>query len=353
MRNTRKNLKVGLNKLKFQAHSYETQMGAPSIYWAREIDLWKIIKGCWKSRYGSIHFRLMDINCLAYLGITGFLLVFFHNTVSHWGLHFWSHTVICIAVLEMVRWAEKYPSNKILWVLRTFYPVLIFLCAWEELGTLLTMFYGSYWFTDTLVRLDKLIFGVHPTVWIQQFYQPWLSELMNFFYIGYFVLFLLVPLSLLVKKKKEAAFTIISITTFVYFSNFCLFFLLPAFSPPFIPMLRELHTNQQAGYFFVVINRIVQTNGGIPGGCFPSSHVAGAFAWALCALRYNRKLGFALIPIAVGVAFATVYNTVHHAVDPIAGFVWGIFTFTIALKLVKNRGEDPLTASGNSTENSL
>lgn len=347
MRNLIKNLNFRLTKSLSQGGALKVQAAMPSIIMERRNSIWNILYYYWKLRYSHAHFRLMDINCLTYLGLIGILLIFFHNSVNHWSLLILIHTVFVIGILEVVRLGKKYPHNKILGIFRTFYPVVVFLYAWEELDILVPMFSGTFWATDMIVRWDKLLFGVHPTIWFQQFYQPWLNELMNFFYASYYTFFILVPLSLYISKRKQAAFAVLSVATFVYFSNFCIFYLLPALAPPYIPMLQALQTKQQTGYLFVEINQIVQAQGGIRTGAFPSSHVAGALTWTLCALRYNRKLGYVLAPIAFGIAFSTVYMGLHHGVDPVFGYIWGGICFTIALKLIKKRGEDPLALSKN------
>ena len=308
----------------------------------RGIVILNVLKRYWMLWYGHIHFRLMDINCLAYIGLIGFLLIFFHKAVIRWPLYVLIHAAIVIAILEILRLGEKYPHKKILLIFRLFYPVPILLFAWKELGVLAPMFFGSYWATGLIIHWDKLIFGVYPTVWVQKLYHPWLDELMNFIYAGYFTFFFLIPLSLFVRKKKKATFAVFSLITFTYFSNFLFFLFLPALRPPFVPILQALQIKQQTGYLFFEINRILQAVGGISGGAFPSSHVAGAIVWGMSALRYNRKLGYALLPLVIGIGFSTVYLGLHHAMDPIFGYIWSAICYPIALKLIKQRGEDPL-----------
>jgi len=282
------------------------------------------------------------------MALIGFLLIFFHKTVTNWPLYVFIHVAVVISILEIVRLGEKYPDKKILLIFRMFYPVALMLYGWEELEILVPMVFGSYWATDLIVRLDKLIFGVHPTIWVQQFYQPWLNELMNFFYVAYYPFFILIPLSLIISKKKQEAFAVFSLTCFTYFTNFLLFYFLPVLDPYNVPILQALQINQQTGYLFVEINRIVQTQAGINTGAFPSSHVAGALVWVLATLRYNKKLGYALVPVVFGIGFSVVYTGLHHAVDPIFGYIWGAVCYLIALKLIKKRGEDPLTTSEKS-----
>lgn len=299
------------------------------------------LKRFWEFRYGGVHLRLMDINCLAYLGLVGFLLIFFHRAVVRWLIYVLIHAALIIFILEIVRLGEKYHQKKIFWILRTFYPVPFILYLWLELNELVLMFCGSHWATDIIIHWDKIIFGVHPTVWVQQLYRPWLDELMNFFYTGYYTFFLLLPLFLYISKKKQEAFAVFSLITFTYLSNFFLFYFFPVVSPHMSPSLETLQIKQSSGYFFSEINQIVQAKGYVLGASFPSSHVSGGLVWALSALRYFKKLGYMVAPVALGVPIAAVYLGLHHAVDSIFGILWGSICYMIALILIKTRGEDP------------
>jgi membrane-associated phospholipid phosphatase len=299
----------------------------------------------WKSRYGHIRFKLMDINCLAYLALIGFILIFFHKAVKDWPLYVMVHVAWIVVVLEIIRRGEKYPDRKISSALRTFYPIAILLYCWLELNPLSLMFFDSFWGTNILIRWDKLIFGVHPTVWMQRLYRPWLDEIMNFIYAFYYTFFLLIPLYFYARKRNEEAWAIYSLATFTYLTNYVLFFLMPALSPNFIPMLQQLQVKEQTGYLFTALNRIIQASGGVTGAAFPSSHVAGALVWMLAGWRYSRKVGIISAPIVLTIGASTVYMSLHHAVDPISGYLWGAICFFIALKLIKKRGEDPRTVS--------
>ncbi len=298
------------------------------------------IKQKWYSRYGRVRFLLMDITCLVYTGLIGFLLLFFHKTVSNWPLHVLIHAAIVMVILEVIRWAEKSPHKKFLWIARTFYPIPLLLYGWEELEVLVPMIFGSCWATDLIVRMDKLLFGVHPTVWVQNLYTPWLNELMHLIYMSYYTLFL-IPIFLYIRGRKKETFAVLSMVTLTYLSNYILFFLLPVLDPFHVPLIDQAMSTEHIGYFFVPINQFIQSTGGISVGAFPSSHVSGALVWVLSVFRYNRKIGFAYTPLVVSIGLSTVYTQLHHAVDPIFGYLWGIICFPIALKLIQIREEDP------------
>lgn len=106
--------------------------------------MWNFLKRLWQLRYGQTRFRLVDINCMAYLGLVALLLIFFHKAVVLWPLYILAHFVLIIGILEAVRLGEIHPQKKFFRILRTFYPIPFFLFVWEELGVLVRMIYGSY-----------------------------------------------------------------------------------------------------------------------------------------------------------------------------------------------------------------
>ena len=290
-------------------------------------------------RYANLKFRLVDFNCIGYFGLIGFLLIFFHKTVNNWYFFILIHIGIIFAVLEIIRIYEKLPGKIFLKFVRIFYPVILFLFGWKEIDLLVRIFYGNYWATDYVIQLEKSIFGLCPTLWFQQFLRPWLDEIMNFIYNSYYFFMPAVSLTLFFKKKYAAAYAAFFIGTAVHFSNFVLFYLFPVIGPQ--EVFAELQPLKFSGYFFGEITRILQANGSVKGGAFPSSHVSAAFAWSFIALRYERNLGYLLLPLAIGICIAPVYLGYHYAVDTIFGFVLCLIVIPIALKILQIRNEDP------------
>ncbi|MDH7512024.1 MAG: phosphatase PAP2 family protein [Clostridiales bacterium] len=298
--------------------------------------------GAWFTRrYAQARFRLVDFNCLAYFGVIAFLLIFFHRTVPAWPTYVLIHALVIVAILEIVRLGESLPRRRGLWFLRTFYPVAAILIGWSEIDALVRMFFGGYWATDLLIRADVMVFGVHPTVWVQKFYRPWLDELMAVCYSGYYLFLPLATLPLFIKKKYEETLAVFSVSTFVLFINYFLFYLMPVLSPVMTESLDALHTRRYSGHILAEITRFLQDHGSVRGGTFPSSHISQALAWALMAFRYNRKMGRILLPVVLGVAVSTVYLGYHHALDPIAGLLLGALLYPVGIKIIKARGEDP------------
>lgn len=297
----------------------------------------------WKKCYGHVRFRFVDIICMAYFLLIAFLLVFFHKNVPNWPMYVAIHIGVVLGILEIVRWGEKNRDQMVKWFIRIFYPIAVSLLAWRELDALIPMFFDDYWATDAIVKVEKSIFGVLPNVWFQQFYKPWLDELMNVFYSGYYLFMPLVGLILFFKKKYEAAMAAFSIGIFTYFSNFLLFFLVPVLAPFMADGMRDYNIGSWTGYWVADFTRFVQSAGACRGATFPSSHISAVFVWSFIALRYVRPLGYVLLTMAFGVAISAIYLGYHYALDPIFGLILALFCYPLALKIIKSRDEDPLT----------
>lgn len=298
---------------------------------------WSWLRG----RYGQTRFRLVDINCLAYLGLLAVLLVFFHREVRGWPRFVLLHLAIILVIPEVVRLGERAPRRSWVWFLRTFYPVAIILFGWGEVDALGRMFFGAYWATDLIIRAERLIFGGSSTAWFRNWHRPWLDELMAIFYTGYYLFLILASLPLFIKKKYEQTLAVLSLGTCVLFVNYLLFYLLPVLSPIMADSPDLPRGAAFSGYAFGPLIRFIQAHGAVRGGTFPSSHISEALIWSLAAFRYNRKLGAVLLACVPAVVVSTVFLNYHYALDPIFGLVLTASLYPVGLRILQARGEDP------------
>ena len=190
-----------------------------------------------------------------------------------------------------------------------------------------------YWANDFVVSLDTAIFGVHPTVWVQNIFTPWLTELMNFFYAFYYFFIPISTFSLYFRRRKQETLDFLFLVFFTYSIAFLIFLLFPAEGPWVI--LKDLHTVRPEGGFFLKLNQFIQGRGSIRGGCFPSSHVAAAFTLLWATFRYQWKLGVFFSPVVFGMAAATVYCQYHHAVDALSGMILGSIFYGIGIFILR------------------
>lgn len=274
-------------------------------------------------------FYPMDVICLGYLSIIVLLLLCCHRHVANWSslaLQF-MHFALGICVLIVLD--DKFPGRRILATARTIYPVAVIAAGWGALTQLVPLLYGSYWTTSWVVYMDRMLFGVYPTLWMAQYHRPWLDELMNIFYSGYYLFMPGIVLTLLFKGKRRQLVYALSLVSFTYLGNFIFFLLLPTLGPQLIPEISQLSGGTYSGYWVAAATRWIQSNGAAIGGAFPSSHVSGAVIWALVVLDLNRPRGIFLALLVPGIAVSTVYLGYHHALDPLAGILWGFLAYCL------------------------
>jgi membrane-associated phospholipid phosphatase len=202
--------------------------------------------------------------------------------------------------------------------IRDWYPVALIIFGFEEMNRFVTILF-PYWANSFIVNLDKAIFGVHPTVWLERVSSVWLSELMVFFLSAYFLMIPVAGGTLYLQKRKQDFYGLMFNVMLAYYVSFYAFLFFPAEGPWVI--LTHLQTKPLEGGLLSRLYLALQHAGSIKGGCFPSSHVAGAFAVALSMFKYEKKVFYGLIIVASGVGLGTVYGRYHHAVDSIAGIL--------------------------------
>ena len=104
----------------------------------------------------------------------------------------------------------------------------------------------------------------------------------------------------------------------VTFATSYLFYILFPVDSPFylLPKLGE----PQSGHFFYELVHFVSSRGGARGGAFPSSHVSVSTVILLVTWKYQSRWLVWLVPIYVGLVFATVYGRFHYLLDVFAGW---------------------------------
>jgi hypothetical protein len=278
--------------------------------------------------------QVFDIICLVYL-ITMVILIFlFHSNVSDWWSLSLKHLLPAFGIVMIILLYNGFPRNRLLFTLRSLYPVAVFALAWNYLTDLVPMIYGNYWATDWVIDFDKQIFGVHPTIWIKSIYRPWLDELMNIFYCGYYLFMPSITLWLFLKKRYLDLTYALSIASLTYLSNFVLFYFFPVLGPQVVPALNDLTDIQYSGYWVSQVTRFIQSNGGNIGGACPSSHVTASIIWSLLALKFFGKTGYGMLLMTAGIIISTVYLGYHHVFDAILAIFWATLSYWLGGKLL-------------------
>ncbi len=179
-----------------------------------------------------------------------------------------------------------------------------------------------------LIMADYRLFGVYPTVWLERFSTPLLTEILQLSYSSYY--FLPVILGIVLKKNRqdrgfEEGLSLIVLCFYLSYIGYLLF---PALGPRYT-MAHLQHTELKGVFAFDWIYHTLNSLEGIKRDAFPSGHTGVTLTVLYVAFKYSRKLFFVYLPITVLLIFATVYCRYHYVVDVLAGVALFLLTLFI------------------------
>lgn len=265
---------------------------------------------------------------LAYLIYSTALIVICRRNIPRWATLLPIHLGLAVMIFGLAHARAK--KVKVLSFLSHWYPTLLFLFFFEEIGLIVHAIFPG-WFDEYLIKADYAMFGAHPTVWIEQFSNYWLNEYMQLVYTSYFLLTIGLGAYLWIRNRREEFAVFIASTCAAYYLCYVVFVLFPIESPHHT--LRHLqHVELSGGPFTAFIN-LIEKHGRVHGGAFPSAHVAGSVVVLISAWRFARRIGYWLTPIVISICVATVYGRYHYVMDVFAGILMAAIGCQIAARI--------------------
>jgi membrane-associated phospholipid phosphatase len=262
---------------------------------------------------------------LGYLTLLNLLLVLFHHNLSRPFLFITVHSALAIAIVALA-WLASRTSNRLFLFMRHWYPLALFLFFFEELHYLVRLIFPG-WFDHWLIQFDYALLGAHPTVWMQQFGTPALTDFLQFAYMTYY-LYTVVLGGLLYRRGELRAFWVLMTSTAAaYYAGYLISILFPIEGP--YHTLAALHRVELTGGVFTSAINWIESWGRVHGGAFPSAHVSGSFVVILAAWRYRRRLFWVFLPFFAAMLVATVYGRYHYVADVLAGILVAAVAFVI------------------------
>ena len=179
-----------------------------------------------------------------------------------------------------------------------------------------------------LIAFDRALFGTDPTVYLERFATPFLSDILTIFYaLYYFHPIVLGTLVFLDDRARPAAARDFPryafVMVFVFYVSYACYFLVPAIGPRYTvahagPLPR--------GAIAQAIDRTLDGLEKNKRDCFPSGHTMVLTAVLFEARRRSKKTFWAFLPFAAGLVIATVYCRYHYVADVFAGFALAFVT---------------------------
>lgn len=276
------------------------------------------------------NFKPVDLLSLVFISVMAVVTLFAMSRLPHGGWLIARYSALMAALVLISRSAGHHDAARWTRTLHAFLPVFLIPVLFDSMGDIIPWVWPRY-FDDLLVSMDYSLFGGHhPTVLLEPFIQPWLTTIMQFAYISYYPMAIVLAAALIVKKKEtafdEAVFGII----LCFYLSYLGYLLVPAVGPRFT--LAHLQTRDLAASPLVVaiqdtLNALENTKT----DAFPSGHTAVALMTLYYAWKFRERVLVALlIPSVAGLIVSTVYLRYHYVIDVIAGVALTALTVYIA-----------------------
>jgi len=234
------------------------------------------------------------------------------------------------ALLGLLLLAHRaWPRARWVQVARDVLPFLVLILIYTNLHDTIGFVnpHDVHWY---LVALDRQLFGVVPCVWSERLITPARTELMNFFYLGFFWIAPSTSMLLLLQGRL-AEFRAATLGVIVcFYVGYLLYLALPA-APPRLVLVYEF-TKTLQGYRSLFSNFSARAFDLLPvdsRAAFPSLHAAVSLVTTIYAWRYVRIWFWLLVPFVIGLWLSTIYLRHHYFVDLVAG--WALAPLAVAL----------------------
>jgi membrane-associated phospholipid phosphatase len=224
-----------------------------------------------------------------------------------------------------------------------FYPVAAVVAIFDSLGPLIRAV-NPVDKDRLLIALDRWIFGFDPTVRLEPYATPFLSDVLTVCYALYYFHPIILGAFIYrddrlrgavgrAREFRTFAFTMVA----VFFVSYAGYFIVPAVGPRFT----ITHAGPLArGRISAAIDRTLDELETNKRDCFPSGHTMVVTAVLIEGARRSRRTFLAFLPLAIGLVLATVYCRYHYVVDVIAGFALAFVVVPLARALVRRAPAD-------------
>ncbi|MEX0602092.1 MAG: phosphatase PAP2 family protein, partial [Bacteroidota bacterium] len=258
---------------------------------------------------GSLELQLTDALILLTLFFLSLLALVFHGSVEDWGVLIAKNFGVGLLVLGAVTVTHRVHHRFLRFLLRTAVVTLSYAYLFGAVDKLQLILHAT-WMDDYILDLEQYVFGVQPTLWLEKFTTPWLTEWMMFSYVIYVPMYPILCGIIYYTRGElpmEEYFFTLGLANVLCDIGFILF---PVASPMYY--IKELYTVPLDGYVFTYLGELMRSQLHYAGGSIPSPHAAAATIMWVMAYRYHRPSFHVLTPIVITLYVSTFYGRYHY-----------------------------------------
>lgn len=237
------------------------------------------------------------------------------------------------AVIVIISRVQQARGGKILTFIRDWYVLPFLIAIYLEQGRLIPLI-NPHDIDGLLIGIDRILFFGHdPTVLLERFTWPPMTELLQIVYASFYLL----PFSLCVlvySRDRELTFHIVAATIVIgFYISYVGYYLTPAIGPRFT--LEHLQHIPLTGLVsFECIRSMLDAAAGVVRDCCPSGHAMLSVLTVLLARRYEKRFFTPALVWTGPLLYSTMYLRYHYLIDLIVGIAlaWVVFLFAPAIE---------------------
>ncbi len=277
--------------------------------------------------------RPVNTITFAFLAFLFTITAIFKNQIPDANLILSIYITLTITLLLLIYLNKKHPGKTVKTAYDIVFPVIAVVLIFDSLGGLIR-YINPATYDHLLIRLDYMIFKTHPTIALEQFTFPVITEFLQISYTSYYFLPIILGLSLKIKGKEQEFSRTIFLIILCFFLSYIGYFLMPAIGPRYT--MNHLQSFDLHGIFLRdIIDNTLNALEGIKRDAFPSGHTAVTLVVLYLSYKFQRILFWIFLPLVLALIVATVYLRYHYVVDVFAGILLFIFTIYIGEKYYK------------------
>ena len=182
-----------------------------------------------------------------------------------------------------------------------------------------------------LIKLDYMLFNGYPTVMLENFMSPLLTDILHASYASYYFLPVTLGIVLKIKGNDKAFDKSLFLIMLCFYISYLGYMLMPAIGPRFT--INHLQNRDLQGLFITgPLQELLNRLEGVKRDAFPSGHTGVTLTVVYLAWRFEKKLFAVFLPVAIALLVSTVYCRYHYVVDVIGGVALALITIILGEK---------------------
>ncbi len=283
-------------------------------------------------RIGPVRLLATDGLVLGTLLLFSVLAVLFFQRVEGWWILVIKNVTVGIVYVLFNRLSSKATKKFWKFFLRMAAVTLTYAYLFGAVDKLQLILHGR-WLDEYVLAAELSVFGVQPTLWLQQFVTPALTEWRMFSYVVYLPMYP-VLCGIIYYLRGDLAMEDYFFT--LGFANILCdlgFILFPVAGP--MATIGRQYTVSLKGYVWTWFGEYMRSHFHYIGGTIPSPHAAAATIMWMMAYRYHRPSFYVLTPIVLSLYVSTFYGRYHYVTDAIVGVAVAFLALALAPKLMQ------------------